>query len=75
MTPAAENGTITFTIPQSDKFLPKLMGNFQSRLLSINLRRPTLDDVFLKLTGRAIREESAGMREMAARVRAFRGRH
>jgi len=35
------------------------MENFQSHLFSIGIRRPALDDVFLKLTGRAIREEEA----------------
>ena len=38
---------------------------------AVTLRRPSLDDVFLKLTGRAIREEQAGaldqLRAMGAR--------
>jgi len=64
-----ENGAITFSIPQGEKFLPKLMDSFQSRLLSIGIHRPTLDDVFLKLTGRAIRDEEAGLKEqMKGRV-------
>jgi ABC-2 type transport system ATP-binding protein len=58
-----QNGMITLNIPQGDKFLPKLIGNFQSPLLSMSVRRPTLDDVFLKLTGRAIREDEAGAKE------------
>ena len=58
-----QNGTITFSVSQGEKFLPKLMNSFQSRLLSISIRRPTLDDVFLKLTGRAIRDSEAGLRE------------
>jgi len=60
VSPVVQNGTITFSIPQGEKFLPKLMGSFQSPLLSIGVRRPTLDDVFLKLTGRAIRDEEGG---------------
>jgi ABC-2 type transport system ATP-binding protein len=31
---------------------------------SVQFRRPSLDDVFLKLTGRAIREEEAGSKDM-----------
>ncbi len=58
-----QNGTIIFSVPQGDKFLVKLMGNFQNRLTSISIRRPTLDDVFLKLTGRAIRDEEASFKE------------
>jgi len=38
---------------------------------SVTVRRPSLDDVFLKLTGRAIRDEDAdplqAMRTMGAR--------
>ena len=60
VSPVVQNGTITFSIPQGEKFLPKLMDSFQSPLLSIGVRRPTLDDVFLKLTGRAIRDEEGG---------------
>jgi ABC-2 type transport system ATP-binding protein len=39
------------------------VGSFQSPLLSIGVRRPTLDDVFIKLTGRNIRDEEAGIKE------------
>jgi ABC-2 type transport system ATP-binding protein len=63
-----ENGALVLSTPHGEKFLPKLIGKFQSPLLSISLRRPTLDDVFLKLTGRAIREEEAGSKEQ---MRAF----
>ena len=69
LSPVVQNGVITFSIPQGEKFLPKLIGSFQSPLLSIGVRRPTLDDVFLKLTGRAIRDEEAGFKEqMKGRV-------
>jgi ABC-2 type transport system ATP-binding protein len=60
ISPVIQDGTITFSIPQGERFLPRLMGDFKSPLLSIGLHRPTLDDVFLKLTGRGIREEEMG---------------
>jgi len=63
LSPVIENGTIVFTIPQGEKFLPKLIGSFKSRLVSIGVHRPTLDDVFLKLTGHAIRDQEAGFKE------------
>jgi ABC-2 type transport system ATP-binding protein len=72
LSPVIQNGAITFSIPQGEKFLPKLMETFQSRILSIGIRRPTLDDVFLKLTGRAIREEEAGFKEQMKGMRARR---
>lgn len=54
-------------------FLPGLLGHFGGRVKAINLRRPTLDDVFLKLTGRAIREEEASSTEhLRALARAWR---
>jgi ABC-2 type transport system ATP-binding protein len=74
LSPVIQNGTIIFSIPQGEKFLPKLMGSFQSPLLSIGVRRPTLDDVFLKLTGRAIRDEEAGSKEQMKGMM-MRGRH
>jgi len=63
LSPVVQNDVITFSVPQGEKFLPKLMDSFQSHLLSIGIRRPTLDDVFLKLTGRAIRDEEAGLKD------------
>jgi len=68
LTPELQNGNITFSIQQGEKFLPKLIGGFQSPLLSIGVRRPTLDDVFLKMTGRAIRDEEVGMKEQMRTV-------
>jgi ABC-2 type transport system ATP-binding protein len=41
---------------------------------AVSFRRPSLDDVFLKLTGRAIREEEAGQGDrMRMMGRAWRG--
>jgi ABC-2 type transport system ATP-binding protein len=75
LSPVIQNGTITFSIPQGEKFLPRLMGSFQNPLLSIGVRRPTLDDVFLKLTGRAIRDEEAGSKEQMKRLVSMRRGH
>ncbi len=69
LSPIIENGTIIFTIPQGEKFLPKLIGSFQSRLVAIGVHRPTLDDVFLKLTGHAIRDQEAGFKEQMKGIR------
>ena len=55
--PGIENGIISFTVPHGEEFLPKFVSGFPLRLLSVGLRRPTLEDVFLKLTGRNIREQ------------------
>jgi len=59
LSPALQNGNIVFSVSHSDTFLPEFMRQFSGRLLSINIHRPTLDDVFLNLTGHAIREQGA----------------
>jgi ABC-2 type transport system ATP-binding protein len=73
--PAQENGTISFTVPHGEEFLPGFVTGFSLRLISIGLRRPTLEDVFLKLTGRAIREQEVDqMQQMFKRHMRMRGR-
>ncbi len=57
VTPQVEDGTVQFAVPRGDEFLPTLLRSFSQRIVSIGLRRPTLDDVFLKLTGHAIRDD------------------
>jgi len=52
-----QNEAVTFSVPKGDTFLPKFIRNFNKKLLSVSVHRPTLDDVFLKLTGHAIRDQ------------------
>jgi len=75
LSPIVVDGTITFSTPQGEKFLPKLMEGFENKLVSVGIRRPTLDDVFLKLTGRAIRDEEAGGLKDMMRGMMMRGGH
>jgi ABC-2 type transport system ATP-binding protein len=42
------------------RFIPQIARRFTGVIDTIELRRPTLDDVFLKLTGRTIRESELG---------------
>ena len=72
--PAIQDGHITFSVPHGELFLPRLMQNFQSRLTSIGIRRPTLDDVFLKLTGRAIRDAEMGDKDQMKQMMSMRRR-
>ncbi|GBD83709.1 daunorubicin/doxorubicin resistance ATP-binding protein DrrA [bacterium BMS3Abin02] len=50
------NGSIRIEVQEGAPFIPHLAREFKGRIDAIELRRPTLDDVFLKLTGRTIRE-------------------
>lgn len=71
--PGIENGIISFTVPHGEEFLPKFVSGFPLRLLSIGLRRPTLEDVFLKLTGRNIREQEVDSMQQMKNMARMRG--
>jgi ABC-2 type transport system ATP-binding protein len=66
-TPA--DGGLTFLVEEGDAFIVKLLTDDRPRLEGISVRRPTLDDVFLSLTGRQIRVE--GAEGSAAKLRAL----
>jgi len=48
---------LTFEVESGEEFLPIFIKEFGTRIRSVSLRRPSLDDVFLKLTGREMRQE------------------
>jgi ABC-2 type transport system ATP-binding protein len=70
-----ENGVVSFSVPRGEEFLPDFVRGFGQHLLSVGVRRPTLDDVFLKLTGRAIREQAPDAFEHMKRMRRRTGGH
>ena len=58
----AADGILRLTVEHGDAALPSLLRVLDAAgitLESINLSRPTLDDVFLTLTGRSLRDDSA----------------
>jgi len=52
-----DGNELIFEVPSGEEFLPNFIKEFGTKILSISLRHPSLDDVFLKLTGREIRQE------------------
>ena len=44
-------------------FVPRLVRELMAPVDTVTLRRPSLDDVFVKLTGHAIRDEEAGTKD------------
>jgi len=44
-------------VENGDEFLPILVKAISPKIISIELRRPSLDDVFLEVTGRKIRDD------------------
>ena len=55
--PQVSDGVIRFHVPRGETFLPEFVRSFGQPLESVGLSRPTLDDVFLTLTGHEIRDE------------------
>jgi ABC-2 type transport system ATP-binding protein len=58
----AADGVLKLTVEHGEAALPSLLRVLDAdgiTLESINLARPTLDDVFLTLTGRSLRDDSA----------------
>jgi ABC-2 type transport system ATP-binding protein len=55
-------GAVTFFVASGEEFVPRLFADLDAQIRSINLSRPTLDDVFMSYTGSTIRdaEESGG---------------
>jgi ABC-2 type transport system ATP-binding protein len=71
----AKDDQVVFSVQGGETFLPEFVKNFSGQIQGISLRRPTLDDVFLKYTGREIRsEEMSPMDAMRARHTAWAGR-
>ncbi len=66
---------VTFEVDSGEEFIPTFIKEFGTRIRSVSLRHPTLDDAFLKLTGREIRQEQvtdvfkATIRQHGRRIR------
>lgn len=61
--PKIKDGAIVFHVDNGNEFLVDFVKSFEIPIHSINLRRPTLNDVFLNLTGREIREDTQSKKE------------
>ena len=72
VTAVADGDTLRVEVDDGAAFVPRLMSALTVAVRSVVVRRPSLDDVFLKLTGRAIREGEAEGRQ--AFMRAFAAR-
>jgi len=68
-------GALELRVPDGEGFVPRIFDVLTIGVTSINVRRPSLDDVFLKYTGRDIRDAEAGVSEQFAAnamIRAWR---
>jgi ABC-2 type transport system ATP-binding protein len=55
----AMDGRVVVELERGAEFVPRVAAAFPSLVAAVAVKQPTLDDVFLKLTGHAIRDESA----------------
>jgi ABC-2 type transport system ATP-binding protein len=69
--PGVDRESVRVEVSDGASFVPRLMRELTVPVTAVTLSRPSLDDVFLKLTGKAIRDEGAGemdqMRVMMSR--------
>ncbi|MFD9889646.1 ATP-binding cassette domain-containing protein [Amycolatopsis sp. NPDC059027] len=66
---AVTGGTIRFRVPRGDTAMPELLRALDSRdiaMAAMQVHRPTLDDVFLTLTGRSLRDAEEGTQPVEA---------
>jgi ABC-2 type transport system ATP-binding protein len=70
-----KHGELYITTNKGDACIPELIRGLADMVISVKLQRPTLNDVFLKLTGKAIRdEEVSGIGTIKEEIRAYRRR-
>ncbi|MFM7061085.1 MAG: ATP-binding cassette domain-containing protein [Actinomycetes bacterium] len=69
----AKGDHLVLRVPDGEAFVPRIFSTLSVGVTSVNVRRPSLDDVFLKYTGRDLRDaDSAGGLAANPMVRAFR---
>jgi ABC-2 type transport system ATP-binding protein len=52
-----------FEVANGTEFIPRLVRELAAQVVSVSVRQPTLDDVFLKLTGKKIRDTEVSNKE------------
>ena len=57
--PRIEDGLIRFEAPEGAKTVANVFRQLTPEIVSVDLHKPSLEDVFIKLTGREIRDDEA----------------
>ncbi|MFB4310359.1 ATP-binding cassette domain-containing protein [Actinomadura sp. GTD37] len=66
-------GAVTFSVASGEAFVPRLFAELGVPIRSVNVARPSLDDVFMSFTGSTIRDaEASGNDRMRVAMRAMR---
>ncbi|MGD0779964.1 MAG: ATP-binding cassette domain-containing protein [Dehalococcoidales bacterium] len=69
------NGQIDLLVDNGEKLIPQLVESLQAKGIeveSVSLKKPTLDDVFLKYTGARIESEDSTFKQVRQTRRTFR---
>jgi ABC-2 type transport system ATP-binding protein len=61
-------GAVTFYVPSGEEFVPRLFAELGVPIASVNVARPTLDDVFMSYTGSTIRDAEVSSGESRNRM-------
>jgi ABC-2 type transport system ATP-binding protein len=72
ISPERTDDGLSFRVEEGEAFIVELVAEARVRLSGIAVHRPTLDDVFLALTGRQIRDENGNGSKEAMRAIARR---
>ena len=70
--PRSDDGTLRMEVPDGQEFVPRLIREIHQPVKTVALREPSLDDVFIKLTGRGIRDQEATQLDRMRRFRQAR---
>jgi len=57
-----DGGGLSFRVEAGEKFIPRLFEAIDVEVHSVSLKRPSLEDVFIDLTGREIRDDTSSGR-------------
>ena len=75
MSVSEKENVLYMTCSSGETCIPDLIRTLGESVLSVRIQRPTLNDVFLKLTGKTIREEEASSEDSVREsIRAYRRR-
>jgi ABC-2 type transport system ATP-binding protein len=67
-------GEFHFQMPAGAQFVPRLIADFGARITSVQVKQPSLEDVFLQLTGHGIRAEEGSVKDLMRQgVKLWRG--
>jgi ABC-2 type transport system ATP-binding protein len=61
--PRKIEGGLALLVESGEKFIPRLFERLETGISSVNLKRPSLEDVFINLTGREMRDEGPAPRQ------------